>query len=79
MDASAAIIRCAECGQTYPRLGTIPVLLADAENWIALWRVQLEVVERQAQQQFKQGICDARRHDQQLSPHGRQIRRQVLR
>ena len=52
LDASSPVIRCQECGQVYPRLGTIPVLLPDPDSWIALWRVQLEIVERQAQNQF---------------------------
>jgi uncharacterized protein YbaR (Trm112 family) len=52
LNARATVIRCTECGQTYPRLGKIPVLLADPDSWLALWRVQLEVVERQAQSQF---------------------------
>jgi hypothetical protein len=52
IDATAAVIRCDECGQNYPRLGEIPVMLADPESWIALWRVQLEVVQRQAETQL---------------------------
>jgi len=52
LDASSPVIRCQECGQVYPRLGTIPVLLPDPDSWIPLWRVQLEIVERQAQNQF---------------------------
>ncbi len=52
LDAGAPVIRCSECGQVYPRLGKIPVLLPDPDSWIALWRVQLEMVERQAQSQF---------------------------
>jgi SAM-dependent methyltransferase len=52
LDAAAPVIRCADCGQSYPRLGHIPVLLSDPDSWLALWRVQLDMVERQAQGQF---------------------------
>jgi hypothetical protein len=52
IDATEPVIRCHECGQVYPRLGTIPVLMADPDSWIALWRVQLEVIERQAAAQL---------------------------
>jgi SAM-dependent methyltransferase len=47
MAARAPTLRCPSCGQAYPRLGSIPVLLRDPAEWLALWRLQLGLLEHQ--------------------------------
>jgi SAM-dependent methyltransferase len=40
---------CARCGQKYPRVGRIPVLLPRPDDHISLWRQQLALLVAQAQ------------------------------
>jgi SAM-dependent methyltransferase len=47
LDLLASRISCQGCGQTYPRLGQIPVLLPDPDTYLALCRRQLAALERQ--------------------------------
>jgi hypothetical protein len=44
VDPRAPAIACARCGQSYPRVGSIPVLLPRPEAHLALWRQQLALV-----------------------------------
>lgn len=50
IDIRAAQITCAGCSQTYPRLGDIPILLADPHGYLASCRGQLSLLERSAVQ-----------------------------
>lgn len=47
LDLSAPILRCRKCGQAYPRLGHMPVLLSDPLGYLASCRRQLDRLERQ--------------------------------
>jgi hypothetical protein len=44
---------CASCGQTYPRLASIRVLLPDAARRVELWRQQLGLVLQQASETIR--------------------------
>ncbi|HKQ71928.1 MAG TPA: hypothetical protein VJT73_21435, partial [Polyangiaceae bacterium] len=44
--------RCEGCGQVYPALDGIAVLLPQPESWLALWRAELALVERQGREQL---------------------------
>jgi len=50
----AAEIRCQSCGQAYPRLGSIPVLLKRPEEWLAIWRLQLGMLGQEGQDKLAQ-------------------------
>lgn len=47
LDLSAPVLRCRSCGQAYPRLGSIPVLLSEPLAYLASCRRQLDRLERQ--------------------------------
>ena len=47
IDVSTPTITCQGCAQTYPRLGEIPILLADPQAYIASCRRQLALLERE--------------------------------
>jgi len=47
MDAGAPAPRCDGCGQTYPRLGDVPVLLTQPERYLGACRHQLSALEAQ--------------------------------
>jgi SAM-dependent methyltransferase/uncharacterized protein YbaR (Trm112 family) len=47
LDVRSAAIRCPGCGQQYPRLGKIPILLADPQTYVSLCRRQLAVLDAQ--------------------------------
>ena len=49
IDPSAATLRCGKCGQVYPRLGRIPVLLCEPLAYLASCRRQLDQLERQVE------------------------------
>src|SRR5260221_8767116 len=48
LDPRAASIACAKCGQAYPRIARIPVLLPQPDAHIELWRGQLALLLAQA-------------------------------
>lgn len=50
LDLGAAAIECAGCGGVYPRLGAIPVLLAEPRRYLATCRRQLTRLEDQVVQ-----------------------------
>ena len=50
LDLGAAAIECAGCGRVYPRLGAIPVLLAEPQRYLATCRRQLTRLEDQVDQ-----------------------------
>lgn len=47
IDIRLNAIKCASCGQTYPRLGGIPVLLPDPSEYLASCRRQLTLLSKQ--------------------------------
>lgn len=47
LDTRAEVIRCARCGQEYPRVGRIPVLLPRPADHVDMWRQQLGFLIRQ--------------------------------
>ena len=47
IDVSTPTIACRGCAQTYPRLGEIPILLADAQAHLASCRRQLALLEQE--------------------------------
>jgi uncharacterized protein YbaR (Trm112 family) len=50
LDARAVEIACAQCGQTYPRVGPIPVVLPQPWEHVELWRRQLALLTDHGQQ-----------------------------
>ena len=44
LDPRVPAIACTACGQSYPRVGSIPVLLPQASAHVALWRRQLALL-----------------------------------
>jgi SAM-dependent methyltransferase len=48
LDVCAEDIRCAECRQSFPRLGRIPVLLPAPDAYLSACRAQLSLLERSA-------------------------------
>jgi uncharacterized protein YbaR (Trm112 family) len=53
IDVGESTIVCPGCAQTYPRLGEIPVLLADSQAYLASCRQQLALLEREAGETVK--------------------------
>ncbi|MCY3545509.1 MAG: methyltransferase domain-containing protein [Gemmatimonadetes bacterium] len=49
LDLAAPTLRCRRCGQVYPRLGRIPVLLSEPLAYLASCRRQLDRLERQVE------------------------------
>lgn len=49
VDLAAQAVRCRKCGQVYPRLGAIPVLLAEPLEYFASCRHQLAGLEEQVE------------------------------
>jgi uncharacterized protein YbaR (Trm112 family) len=47
MDVRAPTIRCPSCARVYPRVGAIPVLLKQPDEWLAMWRLQIGLLEHQ--------------------------------
>ena len=41
LDVGSEVIGCGGCGQHYPRVGGIPVLLPKPDQHVSLWRGQL--------------------------------------
>jgi uncharacterized protein YbaR (Trm112 family) len=52
MSARPGELRCASCGQVYPRVGSIPVVMPRPKEWLALWRLQLGLLENEGQQKL---------------------------
>src|SRR5688572_29218492 len=52
IDAGAEAIACAGCGDGYPRLGEIPVLLPRPRDWLKRWAVELALLEREGEAQL---------------------------
>jgi SAM-dependent methyltransferase len=50
LDVRAVEIACAHCGQTYPRVGPIPVVLPQPSAHVELWRRQLALLTDHGQQ-----------------------------
>jgi SAM-dependent methyltransferase len=50
LDPRSAAIVCASCGQAYPRVGRIPVLLPQPDAHVELWRRQLGLIIAQGEQ-----------------------------
>src|SRR5690242_3721666 len=53
LDARAPVLHCASCGQEYPRVGPIPVLLKQPGEWLGIWRLQLGLLEHQGPEQLR--------------------------
>ncbi len=66
LDTRAEAIRCARCGQQYPRVGGIPVLLPRPVDHVDLWRRQLGLLIRQGGETAQEIENEARAH--QASP-----------
>ena len=56
--ARAAEICCRACGQAYPRLGAIPILLKRPEEWLAIWRLQLEMLGQEGQEKLGEKVAE---------------------
>ena len=52
MNARADEIRCASCQEVYPQVGGIPVLMQRPKEWLALWRLQLDLLENEGKQKL---------------------------
>jgi len=52
IDIKAEII-CADCGYSYPRLGAIPILLADPETYLKSCRAQLGLLRQQTERTIR--------------------------
>ena len=63
LDARADRIACARCGQTYPRLGTIPVLFRDPDTYLGIVRQQLAELADQIAATSRLVDAQARRPD----------------
>jgi len=50
LDPDAEVIACSRCGQKYPRLGRIPVLLPRPDDHLDVWRQQLGLLIVQSRQ-----------------------------
>jgi SAM-dependent methyltransferase len=48
IDSQSVSIRCLECGQHFPRLGSIPVLLRDPQLYLQSCRAQADLLEEQS-------------------------------
>jgi SAM-dependent methyltransferase len=59
LDAGAVEIACAGCGQAYPRVGRIPVVLPRPEAHVELWRRQLALVVEQGRHTERQLVEEA--------------------
>src|SRR4051812_33869927 len=60
MSARATIIGCPSCGQAYPRLGSIPVLLQRPDEWLAVWRFQVGLLGQEGQEKLQQKEIELR-------------------
>src|SRR4051794_9481245 len=60
MSARAAALRCPSCGQAYPRLGSIPVLLRSPDEWLAVWRLQLAMLGKEGQDKLAEKELELR-------------------
>src|SRR6185369_10335211 len=50
LDVAVAEIACAACGQRYPRVAGMPVLLREPDAHVALWRGQLGLLLERGEQ-----------------------------
>jgi uncharacterized protein YbaR (Trm112 family) len=62
LDPRAESIRCARCGQEYPRLGRIPVLLPRPVDHVDMWRQQLGLLIQQGRETAEEVDDEARGH-----------------
>jgi hypothetical protein len=53
MSALPAEIRCTSCGRNFPRIGKIPVLFKQPSEWLALWRLQIGLLEHQGHENLE--------------------------
>src|SRR5882724_13222544 len=58
LDVTVEIIECAGCGQRYPRVGGIPVLLPRPDAHVDLWRGQLGLLLERGQKTLE-GLAEA--------------------
>jgi uncharacterized protein YbaR (Trm112 family) len=63
LDPRAEAIRCARCGQQYPRVGRIPVLLPRPVDHIDMWRQQLGLLIRQGRETAQEIDDEAQAHE----------------
>jgi len=63
LDPRAEAIRCERCGQEYPRVGRIPVLLPRPVDHVDMWRQQLGLVIRQGRDTQNGIEAEARAHE----------------
>jgi SAM-dependent methyltransferase/uncharacterized protein YbaR (Trm112 family) len=63
LDPRAPTIRCERCGQEYPRVGRIPVLLPRPLDHVEMWRQQLGLVIRQGRETAEGIDKEARAHE----------------
>jgi SAM-dependent methyltransferase len=63
LDPRAEAIRCARCGQEYPRVGRTPVLLPRPVDHIDMWRQQLGLLIRQGRETAQVIDGEARAHE----------------
>ena len=71
LDPCAEAIRCARCGQEYPRVGRIPVLLPRPVDHIDRWRRQLGLLIRQGRETAQELENEARAHEASLAVFAR--------
>jgi SAM-dependent methyltransferase len=73
VDTRALAIACERCGQAYPRVGGIPVLLPRPDAHVELWRRQLGLVLAQAEH-TRSGIEEQASHPQALPAAQKRLR-----
>ncbi|MEY2458759.1 MAG: hypothetical protein QOG30_589, partial [Acidimicrobiaceae bacterium] len=69
VDVRAANIACSQCGQAYPKVGRIPVLLPQPHAHVELWRKQLAVLTEHGRQ--AESALEAESKADGMLPQGR--------
>src|SRR5260370_34419148 len=69
IDVRAADIACARCGQVYPRVGRIPVLLPRPDAQVDTWRRQLAQLIHHAR--HTASVLESAAHASDVLPDGR--------
>jgi SAM-dependent methyltransferase len=69
LDARTPEIACARCGQAYPRVGAIPVLLPRPDEHVQLWRRQLALLQAHGRDSVR--VLEAQAQAAGVLPDGR--------